>query len=495
MTRRHAAAMLAAVALAAAGCDGDDENATPDQAAGFVPADAAAYVHLSTDRDGKQWRRAGDAVGRLPALESLVERLTDQLSESEGVEVRRDVLPWLGDEAASVFVPGAGETPALRRYSVLAAGNRGGADRFVARVGPATKRVAGAQLHGTGNVAAASTDGFVVLGPPDLVSRALAAHARPQSSLLRERRYRDELGRLPARRLAHVYISPVGARTPDAEGSGPLERAGLTEAAASLSVEGDQARIALRTRHAARPRGCAAKNAPLRLLDSVPERAVGYIGAPSLSCALEAAGLEGLGRLGEEARRAGVDIARDVMPLLQGEGALTTTTGRDTPALTLLVDRVAQGRALEVLGRLQPALVRLFDTPALDQVPDFAARRIAGVSVRTAQVGPELELSYAAFDGRLALSTQPGGIAAVRGEGGLESSDAFRDVLPDRPERPSALVFLDLDRLLALGEQVGLDEDPTYLTVRDDLQKLGAVGAFLSREGEHTTAELRFNIP
>ena len=34
-----------------------------------------------------------------------------------------------------------------------------------------------------------------------------------------------------------------------------------------------------------------------------------------------------------------------------------------------------------------------------------------------------------------------------------------------------------------------------YLAVRDDLQKLGAVGLTLTREGKHTNAEIRFQIP
>ena len=60
----------------------------------------------------------------------------------------------------------------------------------------------------------------------------------------------------------------------------------------------------------------------------------------------------------------------------------------------------------------------------------------------------------------------------------------------------SALVFLDLNQLLTLGEQAGLAEDPRYLAVRDDLQKLRAAGAVVSREEEKfTTAELTFQIP
>ena len=84
---------------------------------------------------------------------------------------------------------------------------------------------------------------------------------------------------------------------------------------------------------------------------------------------------------------------------------------------------------------------------------------------------------------------------AIERAGGLPGTDAFEAVLGDRPSDPSALVFVDLIQLLALGEQAGLAEDPRYLAVRDDLQKLRAAGAVLSREEKFTTAELTFQIP
>ena len=77
----------------------------------------------------------------------------------------------------------------------------------------------------------------------------------------------------------------------------------------------------------------------------------------------------------------------------------------------------------------------------------------------------------------------------------MGGNDAFRLVLGGLPKRPAAVLFLDLDRLLALGERVGLAQSPAYLAVRDDLQKLGGVGLTFTREGKQTNAELRFKIP
>ena len=95
----------------------------------------------------------------------------------------------------------------------------------------------------------------------------------------------------------------------------------------------------------------------------------------------------------------------------------------------------------------------------------------------------------------LVVSTSLAGIATARKAEGLSGTDGFDAVLGDRPDSLSALVFLDLNQLLTLGEQAGLAEDPRYLALRDDLQKLRAAGAVLTREGEFTTAELTFQIP
>ena len=183
------------------------------------------------------------------------------------------------------------------------------------------------------------------------------------------------------------------------------------------------------------------------------------------------------------------------MPLLDHRGALIASPGENAPALTLVVDDVDEKHALDVLSRLQPALISLLGVRGLGQAPTFGSADVQGITAATAHLAPGLELSYAAWDGRLVVSTSLAGIATARKAEGLPGTDGFDAVLGDRPDSLSALVFLDLNQLLTLGEQAGLAEDPRYLALRDDLQKLRAAGAVLTREGEFTTAELTFQIP
>jgi hypothetical protein len=300
---------------------------------------------------------------------------------------------------------------------------------------------------------------------------------------------------LPDQRLATVYLARSAAgflRSLDST---------VVAAGAAADVDGDNMRIRARLLHAGEPGPCAALRGEDLTGIADPEAAL-YVELPSVACALRAladridgvdAALRRLGRVGQ--RRGGVSLREDLLPLLDHRGALVATPGDAGPVLTLVIDDVDEEQALDTLARLQPALLDLFGTRQLGQAPSFGSAEVAGITAATAQLAPGLELSYAAFDRRLVVSTGLSGIAAVRRAKGLSEADGFDAVLSARPDELSALVFVDLHQLLTLGEQAGLAEDPRYLAVRDDLQKLRAAGAVVTREGEFTTAELTFQIP
>ena len=88
----------------------------------------------------------------------------------------------------------------------------------------------------------------------------------------------------------------------------------------------------------------------------------------------------------------------------------------------------------------------------------------------TAALAPGIQLTYASFDDTVAVSTALDGVAqasAPEGEG-LAGDEEFSILLDDRPAEATAVVFLDLDRLLALGDQIGLAEEAAYATARED---------------------------
>lgn len=317
-----------------------------------------------------------------------------------------------------------------------------------------------------------------------------------EPSLGGTRLYTDLLAGLPEERFVHGYagraaVAPLRELDPS-----------VVAAAAGADLDGDRMRLGLRLAHDEVGGPCTASTADSDLLDGADPAAAVYVEVPSIACVLR--GLAGrfggvkqaIRRFGRAAEgRGGVSLEEELLPLLDRRGALIATPGEGAPTLTLIVDDVEEGAALDVLARLQPALIDLLGVEDLGQAPSFGSAEVEGITAATAQLAPGLELSYAAFDRRLVVSTALEGIAAVRRADGLSDAEGFDAVLGDRPSERSALVFVDLDQLLTLGEQAGLAEDPGYLAVRDDLQKLRAAGAVLSREEDFTTAELTFQIP
>ncbi len=85
----------------------------------------------------------------------------------------------------------------------------------------------------------------------------------------------------------------------------------------------------------------------------------------------------------------------------------------------------------------------------------------------TLRVSPSLELTYAAFDDKLVVSTSPEGVRRLRAGGkSLRDNPSFAPGLRGFLERPSSVVFLDLRRLTALAERAGLGDTPDYRAVQ-----------------------------
>jgi hypothetical protein len=195
------------------------------------------------------------------------------------------------------------------------------------------------------------------------------------------------------------------------------------------------------------------------------------------------------------AQGVGVNVGTELLPLLAGQSGLTLMPGAGGAAITLDVAGVPAAKGMDVVGRLQPALVNMLNAGGQDDTPDISTSGASGVNVLTTSLSNGLKLGYAAFGGDLLVSTDPNGIAAARRGAHLSDSGDFKTLLGDRPKSTSALVFFDLEKLLALADQAGLSSNPTYSAVRDDLQKIGAAGIVLARGGKDIDAELRLKLP
>jgi hypothetical protein len=177
-----------------------------------------------------------------------------------------------------------------------------------------------------------------------------------------------------------------------------------------------------------------------------------------------------------------------VLDVLKGEVGVTLTSAVPAPVLTITAH--AKPQTAGTLAQLETPIARLLSKKAR-----FRTTNVAGQSVHVLKT-PGLTLAYAVFGGKLVISTGTAGIAgAARGGARLDKQDTFKAVSGDTPSRVSSLLFLDFTELLRLGEQTGLGASRAYQSVRDDLQKVRAVGAWSSGTGDESTAEINLSIP
>jgi Protein of unknown function (DUF3352) len=508
LVRRLAASTLVAVLLAvglARAFSGGSSSAAPDQAAAMVPNDALVYLNLGTSKGSSQWKHTASAMKQLPIAGQLRDALlTGATSDALGnLTLDRDIRPWLGSEAAYAQLPGRGQSLLLFRVR-----DQRRALSSIARAGSTNGSYRGAPLHdvGGGSVAAFSS-GWVLIGKPDAVRKGLDTDSNPAASLGRDKTYAELVGGLPKDRVGNAWLSQAWLKGHLAGPAGMLAAAtrvpAIQSAAVGFGDDGKLMRLAFRGHVAPGPAagaGCTGESGQSdALLSKSPARPALFVGLAGAECVIRdlmaspgSAIGKALSSFSARAGKSGVDVNKDLLPLLGGDSALSLTPG---PTITLEAGDVPAQESLNVMGRLQPALIKLLDPERSGSTPGFSAQSVNGVNALTASLTPGLQLSYAAFGGDLVLSTALSGVADAKKGDHLDNTKDFKLVLGSRPKSPSAVVFLDLEKLLALADQAGLGSNPTYAAVRDDLKKIGAAGAVLSREGNDIDAELRLKNP
>jgi hypothetical protein len=508
VTLRALVALAAVVAFSVAAglVFGDGEEAgPPDEAAGLVPANALAYVHLSTDPGREADARFGELAAALPPLARLRDQAAAAIAPA-AFDVDRDVRPWLGDELAYAAVSPADSI-------VLAAvADRPKAEALVARIGnlSSAREHRGVPVIVAGQTAIAFVGDFLALGTEPAVRAAIDRDAGVGAALADAAPYARVLAGAPAGRTLAAYASGDGVRQVLAPRGGPLgalgallDRPGLEAAGGVLVAEPDGLRAQVRLAGGA-PRDAAFE--PV-LLERVPEDAAAYLGVRSAARLVRLAERLGAGRAVAAIRDAvaaesGVDFDGELLAPLSGEVAVAITGPADdptgssggAPVLTLKARTADAGRTESALARLQEPLARRLALPGT--APGFKPEPVGGLEAYTLRVTPELAPSYAVSGDGVVLSTAPAGLEPPRGT--LAASAGFSSTIGDVPETTDSLVFLDLRQLLALGEQTGLTAIPSLATARDDLRRVRAAGAIVTNDPTHpsdTNAELFLQIP
>ena len=127
----------------------------------------------------------------------------------------------------------------------------------------------------------------------------------------------------------------------------------------------------------------------------------------------------------------------------------------------------------------------------------FGELQVGGVKARSLRISPTVELTTAVFGGLAVIATDPAALRALAADQGrLADAELFRRATDDLGDdaQGSLVGYLDLGELVAIGEQLGLAEDPAYVTFAAELRRLEALGFAVSSSDELLGTDARLLV-
>jgi hypothetical protein len=509
--------VLAVAAIVTAAVVGGESSQKPvDRAVGLVPPGASLYVHADVAEDSDQLRRFLDVTGRLPSLARLERDALRRLAAGgDPVALQIRVRPWLGDEAALALLPDGNRATSL---ILLEVASRPRAQQFLASLGRATTTTyRGIEVRSYGTRAAAFIGRFLAIGN-DFNVRA-AVDALRGGSLEDRSDFQAAVQRLDLDdRFAYAYVSNQGLGLVKGQGGAAARLATLFQdpalrgAAAAVRFEGEGARLSVSRALLPSAQQAEAAQASFTpgIPGEIPSDTLAYLGekgvdriaetlsrfgggsgsSSPLSLVLDRLGIN-LGRPGERL------LLRAVQSLFGREAGLVVLPPDELPSINLLVLDTSQEEGGDVLVKLQPLFSKLLQASASGgQVPVLQPERIGDLEALTLRINAAVQLTYAAFGGRVAISSDPDGIRRLSSPGSsLEDNPAFAPGMRNLLEGASSVLFLDLRRLSSQVQQTGFGATPELRPFAVDLARIGRVTAITKSERSSQAVDIFVEVP
>lgn len=439
MVRRALPYACLLVALSfATGCAGATSTASSiPESASLAPADALAYATVSTDESSEQWKKAASLLERIPGAKDGVSGSLGQALGGQGVDWTSDVRPAVGPEL--VVVATADQQPIV----LVQPSDEAKLDALLAK---------GDTTYVRGEV-----DGWEALAQSDAALASYRA-ALAKGTLDDVDAFTQGFDALPSEALARVWIDTarlsksIGQLVEQASAQVDL---GLDWLAAAVSAEDDGVLLTVGVRM---PGGGDTHYEP-KLFERVPADAVAAISFGGTQKFLDRVQANAdLDRVAGVLERVTGLSVKDLTDALSGEGALyVRPSGTQIPEVTLVLrppDASKTWATIERLGR------QLAD----DAGTTVTVRTEDGVEVRRI-VTDQATVSYARLDDDTMIVTS--GDAAIEeflADGPkLVDSDAYTRAAEavDMGDRTRGFVYLDVDGMLPLVEQMGASVAPT----------------------------------
>ena len=454
--------VVAALSLPAVGCG---EGSSPGAAgASVAPAATQVFVSVDTSFDSSEWEAARSLLGKFPDGDRAVDWVLGELG-GKGVDFEEDVKPALGPETdfVALDVAGDGKVVGLTQPEDKA--------KLEALLGKSDEPLVSREIDGW--VAFSDTEANL-----DEFERL-----RADGTLEDDGEYQKVSGEV-ADGIAHVFVAG------SALGSTPL--AGLFGAdAPSLALSLDPQEDGIHIEGAANPANgdLFADEFSAELPDQVPAGAFLYAGASDLERQLGtlrdflAEVAPGIERdIGRAESQIGVSLDEDVFPLFSAESALYFRPGFPIPEATIVTQVDDEQGALAVIDKLASEVSEYYGTAELHSVD------IEGVQAKELAVNQLFSVYYAAFDGKLVITTSRQGIADLQAEGDrLADDEAFKDATEaaGMPSETTGFLYADLDQALpTVFGLMGFSGQSTPDWLERNLEPLQSLVLYGERDGD-----------
>jgi hypothetical protein len=491
--RTLALALLASLALLAAGCGGETTpgSSSRPEGASLVRPVALVFVSFDSDLGSDQWKQVDALTKKFPDRDMAFTAIKQELAKNK-LDYDRDIKPALGSEVDLAIQVNAN----LTDVAVVGLTKPEDASKFKALVHKLN------ESDDSGEQAVyREVNGWYALS--DSQAHIDQILKRGDKSLADESAFNDALGKLPDEALAKAYVNgpqfgKLAQRFQEGKGNGFASdtTSGLTKLdfiSAALSAEDDGLRL-----HGATggegSSSLAEGDYESKLMRGVPADALAFLsfrGSKSvdqLKQQLETNPTfsQALPQIESEL---GVKVA-DLLNLLRGEVAFYLRPGGALPEFSLVLDTDNQSAALSTLDKLATRLAALAEGKVSTSHED-------GRMVKTIDL-TRFAIRYAGLGDKILITSGLNGIGAYTASGSkLSDSADFKDAksAAGLPSANSGFVYVDLKNAIALMESLaGLSGSSLPPKVAENLRPLRSLTAWGKRSDDTFTFDAFLEI-
>jgi hypothetical protein len=480
-------ALIGAAVLTLTGCGASDKAASG--AAEIVPANAPAFVAVDSNADSSQWQQIEELLEKFPDGGQAIRMLRSSFEGDTKLDWERDVKPALGDEIDLVWLDFQ-----ARGANVVAVTKPKDKEKLKAAVEKANE-----SDETNEQLIVGEFEDWLVLSDSQAKIDRFKEQVPEGDSLADDSTYEDATAELPDDSLVSVFargrallqviedtaLLPTGSLFQLQAGQRPE----FIAAAIAAQDEGMRFVTASRTEDQSADQ---VETFDSKLLADVPGDAVAFLafhGGEVLDKQLQQLQGEAMaqGALEQFERMLGLKIDA-ITGLFKNEVALYARAGTPFPEVTLLLEAPNEQEALATVDNL------MLLTKAATGQPCQPEEQ-AGVTVKCVSF-QGFSIRYAAFDGKVVVTTGAQSIEEIRSGGPrLTDDDAFKGArdAAGMPDETAGFFWLDfedgLPLVFGLAEASG-DSDEIPQEIRRNLEPLRSLVAWADSEGRTSSAEL-----